>query len=100
MKHIANFLKSGANHLSYCTKSIITVAARLFGIRIQKDGEYDSKQLASAVWIFILGTVTGLFIFGIDFPIMIWAIVVFSMLTLVNLDEALMLTALYAEQRK
>jgi hypothetical protein len=97
MQRIVKFFKHGISRLSNATKGIVTIMARLFGIRAKKDGKYDSTQLSSAVWIFALGIPAGLFIAGMDFPIMLWAAIVFGTLALVNLDEALMLTVIYAE---
>ncbi len=34
---------------------------------------------------------------GVEFPVLVWMSIVFGTLAIVNLDEALMLTALYAE---
>jgi hypothetical protein len=97
MQHIIEFIKLGSSRLSNLTKGVITVVARLFGIKETKSKGYDSSQLASAVWIFALGIPAGLFIIGMNFPVPLWAAVVFGLLAIVNLDEALMLTAIYAE---
>jgi hypothetical protein len=97
MNPVTKFIKLGVSHLSHITKSTIKVLARLFGIKEIRDKEYDSSQFSSAVWIFVIGIPVGLFIVGTDFPILIWMSIVFGLLAVVNLDEALMLTAIYAE---
>lgn len=92
-----SFIKHGITRLSHFASSVVTIMARLFGVQKKTDG-YDSSQLSSAVWIFMLGIPAGLFAIGAEFPIALWAAIVFGILMLVNLDDALMLTAAYAEQ--
>ena len=97
MKYLTSFMRVGTSKLSGFIRGVLDVGARLFGIRQTEDG-YDSSQLSSAVWIFAIGIPVGLFLAGMNFPITIWAAVVFGTLAIVNLDEALVLTASYTEK--
>ena len=100
MHRLAKFIQIGASCISGFVKSFIKIIARLFGIKELGNHRYDSSQLSSAIWIFILGIPVGLFFIGLEFPILIWLSIIFGLLAIVNLDEALMLTALYAEHDK
>lgn len=90
-------IKYITSRLSYFAKSSVGIVARLFGLHKRTDG-YDGSQLQSAIGVLIVGMLTGILILGIEFPIIIWIAVVFGTLMLVNLDDALMLTAVYAKQ--
>ena len=99
MSKLANLLKRSLKQISNFTSNITKITLRLFGIKQIDKNAYDSSQFMSAMWILVIGLFLGLFIAGIDFPILIWATTIFGMLAIVNLDEALLLTALYAEQK-
>ena len=98
MKWVNNKFKKLANKISRFFRGIFTVGATFLGIKRTDTGRYDLKQLyiAGSVTLFLIPI--GMLIFQTSFSLGALISIVLTLLCLVNLDRALMLVSLFAEQ--
>ena len=93
-----SFITKLIQKVSNGTKGFILILGRLFGIEHITADRFKGGSFITAIWIFMLGIPLGLMFFGGQFPMFGWLIVVMGLLMLTNLDNALTLTASFAER--
>ena len=78
------------NKVSNLIRSTIIIGGTLLGLRYDKERKrWQYSQLESAGWIFLLGLPIGLVVFGELFSIIIWALMVFIILAISNIDTVI-----------
>lgn len=92
-----NIFRRLARKVSNFARGAVIVIGTLFGVKKVEEDKFNSTGLATAGWVFMLGIPVGLVLLGPQFPMLTWLALVMCVLMLVNLDDALLLTAKFAE---